>query len=235
VIVVCLGSSTRQSRTEKKKTGRRQRAATLSLPVLKKQSMTIINDWNKDVQTYLQVFQQGNARIFCPVSCPHCQHCTLHTHAVYFRNVFTETEQYRLPVQRFLCAACARTVSALPEFVERYESMTLHVQQLTFEAHDTGKSLEESALTMPPPTGPLSIRTVSRWQRKWNRLLQDFEAQLWSIILATDYSPTLPVGQERPKSIFKWLKHAWQTIWKNFDFVDLFQMVYRLRQSRTTG
>jgi hypothetical protein len=60
--------------------------------------------------------------------CPFCPyHRRLRRHGFYYRNVICFFAFYRLPVQRYLCPRCRRTISALPSFLVPYFQYSLSI------------------------------------------------------------------------------------------------------------
>lgn len=196
--------------------------------------MSIIENLNTVVQRKAQDKERFYATQSKPNACPHCDHKTLHFHGEYPRNLCTESETIRILIPRFLCTSCRRTFSILPESIGRHQRITWNVQQRVYQIHDEQGTLETAATSVSAPTGPLSIRTVSRWKKRWREWLRRFENSFWSVVLAVKPTLSLPKGHDRPESIFRWLKEVWAKVCKDFNDICLFQMMYHLRQPNST-
>jgi transposase-like protein len=226
-----LNIFTRQSNKEKKKTGRLQRAATLVFLLRKNMFRMIDSTGNVQILS-----QDENLLIEAtrPTGCPCCGHHTLHRHGKYSRYVYTEDQRVRITVLRFLCTACRRTISILPDFIGRHQQMSWVVQEQVCAACEDGLSMEEAASTVSPPAGPISPRTVRKWWRKWRVLLEETQTQFWSAVFAIRAFVRFPVGQERPKSLYRWMNEVWNRVRKECGNICLFQMLQRLRHSSSS-
>jgi DNA-directed RNA polymerase subunit RPC12/RpoP len=166
-----------------------------------------------------------------PTNCPYCGHQTLHLHAKYTRYVYSEDKRLRITVPRFLCAACRRTLSVLPDFIGEHQQMSWAVQERVCAACNDGLSMEEAASTISPPAGPIAPRTVCRWWRKWRVLLEETQTQFWSAVLAIRAFVRFPVGQDRPQNLYRWMNELWNRVRIDYGNICLFQFLQRLRHS----
>lgn len=166
-----------------------------------------------------------------PTVCPSCGHQTLHRHGKYSRCVYTEDQRVPITVLRFLCTACRRTISILPDFIGRHQQISWAMQEQVCAACDNGLSMQKTAATVAPPTGPISPRTVSRWWRKWRVLLEETQTQFWTAVLSIRAFVRFPVGQERPKSLYRWMNEVWNRVRKECGNICLFQMLQLLHRS----
>ena len=192
--------------------------------------MLRINKLNEFVQPLSQDNNQlaESAR---PNECPYCGHHVLHRHAKYLRYVYVEDRQLQIIVLRYLCSSCRRTVSVPPDFIGDHQQLSWAVQEQVCAACDEGMSIEEAASIVSPPAGPISSRTVSRWWRKWRVLLEETQTQFWSAVIAFRAYVRFPVGQDRPKSLYRWMSEMWNRVRKACGNICLFQFLHRLRHS----
>jgi transposase-like protein len=59
--------------------------------------------------------------------CPHCKaRVKLYRHGFYWRNA-VDTDRYRIPICRFKCPCCKKTISILPTFLLSYFQYTVDV------------------------------------------------------------------------------------------------------------
>ena len=81
--------------------------------------MQILHPFSGPVQAYLQ--QWADPELHRPAHCPQCQaKHPLIAHGFYTRTLLDEAFDGAIRVRRYLCQACRRTVSLLPEFALPY-------------------------------------------------------------------------------------------------------------------
>lgn len=166
-----------------------------------------------------------------PTECPRCSHQILHRHASYTRVVYMNAQRLQLVVPRFICTSCKCTTSVLPDFVGSYQSMSWTVQEQVNTACESGLSAEEAAMSVSPPAGPISARTVHRWRRKWKALLAEMQSVFWQVVLLLQPNQNLPVGSDKPQSLYGWMRQVWQNIRMKISTTCLFEFLHRLRHS----
>jgi len=88
------------------------------------------------IQQYIERVDSGEEANRCrPASCPQCESKRpLMRHGFYSRTVVDEDLEYVIRVRRYLCWACRRTVSLLPEFVLPYLRFTIMVMAAFLKA-----------------------------------------------------------------------------------------------------
>lgn len=185
-----------------------------------------------DVQSYMQCCEAPDLDAIRPPECQHCcGHTVLHSHGKYTRRVWSEEQEWRLPVFRFICAKpeCKRTCSVLPSFVGRYERFSWDAQESVCTKVDEQHTLEEGSI--PAPVGPLSARTVWRWVKRWRTYMDELEERFWQFVISLHPAVYIPRGQARPARRLRY----WQSIWAQLTpkkvNVGLFHGLYHLRQS----
>jgi transposase-like protein len=113
--------------------------------------MQILHPFAGSVQQYNE--QLSNPESHRPGHCPQCQ--TKHplaAHGFYTRTLIGAAFDGVIRVRRYLCHACQRTVSLLPEFILPYLRSSLTVMALFLVARLLdGQTLEAAARTAPPP------------------------------------------------------------------------------------
>ena len=97
--------------------------------------------------------QLDNPDCHRPGHCPQCQtKRPLTAHGFYTRTLIDKAFDGIIRVRRYLCHACRRTVSLLPEFILPYMRSSLTVIALFLIAHLLrGQTLDRAAETAPPP------------------------------------------------------------------------------------
>jgi transposase-like protein len=113
--------------------------------------MQILHPFAGSVQQYTE--QLANPDSHRPGHCPQCQaKHPLTAHGFYTRTLIDAAFDGIIRVRRYLCQACQRTVSLLPEFVLPYVRSSLAVIALFLVARLVrGQTLHGAAQTAPPP------------------------------------------------------------------------------------
>ena len=113
--------------------------------------MQILHPFAGSVQQYAE--QLADPDCYRPGYCPQCQ--TKHpltAHGFYTRTLIDTAFDGIIRVRRYLCQACQRTVSLLPEFVLPYVRSSLAVVALFLIARLLrGQTLQSASATAPPP------------------------------------------------------------------------------------
>jgi transposase-like protein len=113
--------------------------------------MQILHPFAGSVQQYTE--QLANPDSHRPGHCPQCQaKHPLTAHGFYTRTLIDAAFDGIIRVRRYLCQACQRTVSLLPEFVLPYVRSSLAVIALFLVARLVrGQTLHGAAQTAAPP------------------------------------------------------------------------------------
>ena len=113
---------------------------------------------------YLAKLKQESC-LFDKGCCPHCGYATLWKHAWYYRKSDrinpAQCSINLIPIQRFLCPACHKTCSALPECIPPRRWYVWGVQQAALLLVLGGKSIYAAAKESIP-----SRHTISRWMTR---------------------------------------------------------------------
>jgi len=121
--------------------------------------MQILHPFAGSVQQYLKHFDEPDQHR--PTHCPQCQSKRPPTaHGFYTRTIIDTAFDGPIPVRRYLCQACRRTVSLLPEFALPYLRSSVSVIALflvarLLQAKTLAASLSPSA---PYQRGQLWLR-----------------------------------------------------------------------------
>ena len=113
--------------------------------------MQILHPFSGSVEQYVE--QLADPDGYRPGHCPQCH--TKHpltAHGFYTRTLIDTAFDGIIRVRRYLCQACQRTVSLLPEFILPYLRSSLTVIALFLIARlFHGRTLHSAAQTVPPP------------------------------------------------------------------------------------
>jgi hypothetical protein len=106
-----------------------------------------------------QHLRQG---VYEPSACPECQASgCLVRYGVYWRKLRDGEHVYRIPIQRWLCKVCRRTVSALPDFLVRFRWYVVGVIQGVVAGREEGGA-SWAQMQAQAGAGP-HVRTMQRW------------------------------------------------------------------------
>jgi len=113
--------------------------------------MQILHPFAGSVQQYAE--QLADPDCYRPGQCPQCQaKHSLTAHGFYTRTLIDTAFDGLIRVRRYLCQACQRTVSLLPEFVLPYLRSSLTVMAVFLIVRlFRGQTLQSAAATAPPP------------------------------------------------------------------------------------
>ena len=141
--------------------------------------MQILHPFAGSVQQYNE--QLSNPDAHRPGSCPQCQDKhPLTAHGFYTRTLIDTAFDGVIRVRRYLCHACQRTVSLLPEFVLPYLRSSLTVIALFLIARVLpAQTLEASA---PPP---MPYQRGQFWVRRFRAQAQALCAALAALTQPT--------------------------------------------------
>jgi len=144
--------------------------------------MQILHPFAGSVQQYIE--RLADPDCYRPSHCPQCH--TKHpltAHGFYTRTLIDTAFDGMIRVRRYLCQACQRTVSLLPEFVLPYLRSSLTVIALFLIARLLGgQTLHDAARTAPPP---MPYQRGQFWIRRFRA-----QAQALCATLAGLTSPT---------------------------------------------
>ena len=142
--------------------------------------MQILHPFIGSVQQYVEEIADPDR--YRPDHCPQCEaHCPLTAHGFYSRTLVDTKFDGSIPVRRYLCRCCKRTVSLLPEFALPYLRFSITVIALFLIARLLGgKTLSAAAATatllgMPYQRGQFWVR---RFRSQAERLCAGLAARI---------------------------------------------------------
>jgi hypothetical protein len=141
--------------------------------------MQILHRCNGCIQQYLQEVSDPDR--YRPDSCPQCQgSCPLIAHGFYCRTLVDVAFDGLIPVRRYLCRLCKRTVSLLPEFALPYLRFGISLISLFLVARLlAGRSLREAAGAASQPSMP--YQRGQFWIRRFQKQATTLCAALASV------------------------------------------------------
>lgn len=173
--------------------------------------------WDTCVKTYLLMTLNGCPKEWRPTVCRHCAaEAGFHRHGHYNRTLYTLEEVLEIVIFRFKCKSCEKTFGLLPSFVERYQSVAVDVKEQVISELDGGVPLRVVAEQLDLLTEPYSEKSLWRWKKKWDRLMEGLEPAFWQAILSHAPHLHLPRGSQSPRSSWGWLFLAWEAVRNRF-------------------
>jgi len=174
--------------------------------------MSIVVDVANVVKAYLKRIEEGLPEAERPRRCGRCRSKRRpHRHGWFWRTVFTRMQRWTVPVLRFRCPDCKKTMSLPPNFVESHHQTAVDVKEEVIRQRCEQRSLAEIAKeTLSATGGSYAEKTLWRWLRDWEARRARQEAGLWSLLLCRGLDEPLP--RER--------KNAWSAlfvIWPQTD------------------
>jgi Domain of unknown function (DUF6431) len=141
--------------------------------------MQMLHPHRGSIQDYLQeLYEPARGR---PQGCPLC--CATHplrAHGFYSRTLVDVSYDGSIPVRRYLCLLCKRTVSLLPEFVLPYLRFSIRVIGLFLWARLLDqRTLKEAAGMASQPHMP--YQRGQFWVRRFRRRAEPLCAALTSL------------------------------------------------------
>lgn len=130
--------------------------------------MLIVLPLARSVQSYLHRFANNPPGI--RPRCPHCGASHMHAHGHYWRSVVERRRISRIPIYRWRCPQCGRTLSLLPDLLAPYARFLTLLRQKAVSRRLAGWSWERVALAVSSPdVSVVSVRTLLRWWRRFLR------------------------------------------------------------------
>jgi Domain of unknown function (DUF6431) len=147
--------------------------------------MQILHPFAGSVQQYNE--QLSDPEAHRPGSCPQCQDKRpLTAHGFYTRTLIDTAFDGVIRVRRYLCNACRRTVSLLPEFLLPYLRSSLIVIALLLVARLLdGQTIEAAARAAP---APMTYQRGQFWIRRFRMQAQTLCAALAALTHPTPAS-----------------------------------------------
>lgn len=125
-------------------------------------------------KAYLRTFENQSPDV--QICCDDCGRL-LHKHGRYWRGVVTKHEVILIPIYRWYCPACNKTISLLPEFLIPWARYATWVREAALKRKRKGFPWRQIAESTTTSSVRYSFRTLKRW---WARHLhRAANAALW--------------------------------------------------------
>ena len=154
--------------------------------------MQMLYAFSGSIQQYIERVGSSEEASRCrPATCPQCESKRpLVCHGFYSRTVVDLEMEYVIRVRRYLCWACRRTVSLLPEFVLPYLRFAIVVIAAFLKARLwNGQTLKGAAETAHQPRMP--YQRGQQWVARFRRQAESLSAALAAMvrpIVAADFA-----------------------------------------------
>lgn len=153
--------------------------------------MQMLYPFSGSIQQYIEcVESRGQGHRCRPAKCPQCESKqSLVSHGFYKRTVVDVDSDCEIRVRRYLCPACRRTVSLLPEFALPYLRFTIMVIGAFLKARlQIGQTLKAAAETAHQTGMP--YQRGQQWARRFQCQAESVSAALSALappIVASDF------------------------------------------------
>jgi hypothetical protein len=153
--------------------------------------MQILHRTLGSIQQYLcDIKERSAAERYRPDRCPLCQaRCCFLAHGFYYRTLVHAEFDDSIPVRRYLCRRCRRTVSLLPDFVLPYLRHSIVILSLFLVSRLlVGRSLRAAAQAALQPSMP--YQRGQFWVRRFRKQAAGVCAALASltaVVIAPDF------------------------------------------------
>jgi transposase-like protein len=143
------------------------------------------------LQQYIECVESSAEASRCrPVRCPQCESKQpLRCHGFYKRCVVDVTSDCVIRVRRYLCTACRRTVSLLPEFVLPYLRFAIIVIAVFLKTRLMGGQTLKAAAETAQQAG-MPYQRGQQWVARFRRQAESVSAALAALVrpmVATDF------------------------------------------------
>ncbi|TCS66816.1 hypothetical protein EDD64_1561 [Effusibacillus lacus] len=116
-------------------------------------------------KNYLRLHGKGQPNLY--IHCPHC-HRIMNKHGCYKRTVATKHQAIQVPIYRWYCTECRKTLTVLPDFLIPWARFATTVRESAIVRRLQGLSLSQIIQGVASFAVGISAATVKRW---WKRHL----------------------------------------------------------------
>lgn len=154
--------------------------------------MTIILPFPGDVMAYLSEIEKWYWTT--SYSCPCCKGKT-HRHGKYMRTVYSQDEDFVIPIFRRHCPSCGVTFSFIPSFVKPYARFLNAYRYELFQLHvDKRVPIRQTPSLSSPKANSVSVTTFRRWLKRLKVIAAEVNKYLAAQLLDLRPGLSLPKG-----------------------------------------
>ena len=145
--------------------------------------MQMLHPHRGSIQQYMEQIKDPNRGR--PSSCPQCRsEASMTAHGFYSRTIVDETFDGLIRIRRYLCQACQRTVSLLPEWALPFMRFSISVIAKTLKA----RLMENRAWKMAAPGA--SYQRGQHWVRRFAKQAEPLSTALAALTAAVSAAPS---------------------------------------------
>ncbi len=123
---------------------------------------------------YLRRYGKSQPNI--EMCCPLCGR-TMHKHGCYYRTAAMRGRAIKIPIYRWYCPSCKKTLSLLPDFLIPWARYTTVMREIAVRRKMEGKSFAQIADLISSKAVAVSRCTVKRWYKRHLRQVE--KVSLW--------------------------------------------------------
>jgi hypothetical protein len=130
--------------------------------------MSRILSLGKTCKSYLREYRDKRPNLSFHCQNRDCHHQELYQHGRYFRLAVTKDQVFQIPIYRWCCPTCGKTLAVLPDFMVPYVHFVTTVREEAIHRKQQGMSNERIAEGVVVSSVHVSPCTIKRW---WKRHL----------------------------------------------------------------
>jgi hypothetical protein len=132
----------------------------------------------KNCNGYCRRYGKKRHKLQFTCDVPDCNHHALHEHGRFWRFAVTKRRQFKIPIYRWRCPICGKTISVLPDFLLPRIRFVTPVREAALKRRQFGQSFAKIAAGVASAAvGGIHPKTIKRW---WLLHLQKApDAALW--------------------------------------------------------
>lgn len=134
--------------------------------------------FGKTLKSYLRNYgeKRPNISLCCPDKA--CNKRTLYKHGRYYRWATTKYQCILIPIYRWYCPICGKSLSLLPAFLIPWARVVTTSREAAFKQRRNGISFKKiSQRVVSPSIGGISAVTIKRWWKRY--LAQIGRVSIW--------------------------------------------------------
>jgi hypothetical protein len=164
--------------------------------------------FGRSCKSYSNLFQDRAPNVV--ICCDDCK-VTMHKHGRYFRSVTTKQKTRAIPIYRWLCPICRKTLSLLPDFLVPWARFATYIREAAVIRKLRGDAYGSIAQSITAENVRVSRCTVKRWWKRHLHKASDLSLWLAGQLLSSGYTEDLlhrypnPVASG-PAETTKWLQ-----------------------------
>ncbi len=121
----------------------------------------------KNLRAYLDKYRENRPHLAFTCENEDCNNRVLYEHGSYNRTAVFKHDQFKLPIYRWRCPQCGKTLSALPDFLVPGGHFATPIREAALKRRKSGESLKQIAKSVVTvKAGSISTKTIKRWWKQ---------------------------------------------------------------------